>query len=143
MITCRKTYTDVPFAHRQPDHDGHCRFVHGHNWTITVTFACRERDQNGFVIDYGKLGFLKAWIEENLDHACVFREDDPLMDALVSSAPEAWKVYVVKDCSNEGLAMHVFDVFDQLVRKESADRAWVVSVDIKEDSKNGACYQPD
>ncbi|WP_309396939.1 6-pyruvoyl trahydropterin synthase family protein [Cerasicoccus maritimus] len=142
MITCRKTYLDIPFGHRQPFHDGHCKFIHGHNWSITVTFGCDERDINGFVVDYGKLGFLKQWIDENLDHACVFRKDDPLLDTLVNAAPEAWKVFLVDDCSNEGLAVLVFEEFDKLVRAETNGRAWVTEVEIEEDSKNSAKYAP-
>ena len=63
-LTCTKTYFDVPFAHRQHLHDGHCSFIHGHNWDIRVTFGCERTDENGFVVDFGKLKFLKAWIEE-------------------------------------------------------------------------------
>jgi 6-pyruvoyltetrahydropterin/6-carboxytetrahydropterin synthase len=59
MLTCKKTYFDVPFAHRQHLHDGHCSFVHGHNWDISITFACDKTDENGFVVDFGKLKFLK------------------------------------------------------------------------------------
>lgn len=140
MITCRKTYADIPFAHRQPFHDGHCAFIHGHNWTLTATFASDERDENGFVIDYGKLGFLKDWINEHLDHACVFRRDDPLREVLVKAAPEAWKVYLVDDCSNEGLAMHLHEVFDELVREATQGRVRVVEIDLMEDSKNAARY---
>lgn len=142
MITCRKTYRDVPFAHRQPFHDGHCAFVHGHNWSITITFACRERDQNGFVIDYGKLGYLKRWIDEKLDHACVFHRDDPLREKLVAAAPEAWKTYVLDDVSNEGIAIHLYDIFDAMVREDSDDRVWVHAVEVEEDSKNAARYEP-
>src|SRR4051812_26092027 len=64
MLTCRKTYTDIPWAHRQHRHDGHCAYLHGHNWSITITFGCREPDENGFVLDFGKLKFLKHWIDE-------------------------------------------------------------------------------
>ena len=76
MLTCKKTYRDIPFAHRQHTHDGHCVFIHGHNWSITLTFACREVDVNGFVIDFGKLRYIKNWIDERLDHACLFNEND-------------------------------------------------------------------
>lgn len=141
MITCRKTYRDIPFAHRQPGHDGHCAFIHGHNWTVTITFACHETDANGFVVDYGKLKYLRAWLDQHLDHACVFREDDPLREALVAAAPEAWKIYLVADCSNEGLARHLCDTFDALVRTETDGRAWVTAVEMEEDSRNAARYE--
>ena len=74
MLTCRKTYSDIPFAHRQHLHDGHCAFVHGHNWDISITFGCEKTDENGFVVDFGKLKFIKEWLNANLDHACVFAE---------------------------------------------------------------------
>ena len=76
MLTCRKTYSDIPFAHRQHRHDGHCALIHGHNWAFTLTFACTAPDENGFVVDFGKLKFLRHWITTHLDHACVFNADD-------------------------------------------------------------------
>lgn len=143
MLTCTKVYSDIPFAHRQHRHDGHCRLVHGHNWTFRLTFACSEPDSNGFVVDFGDLKFLKQWIERHLDHACVFNEDDPLRETLVSAVPEAWKVYVVPSCSCEGLARHLHGVFDALVRKHTGGRAWITEVVVDEDLKNSATYRPD
>lgn len=142
MITCRKTYADVPFAHRQHHHDGHCALIHGHNWSFTLTFGCHEADSNGFVVDFGKLKFIKQWIEQKLDHACVFNESDPLREQIVASCPGAWKVYLVPSCSCEGLAQHLFKVFDHLVREQTADRAFLVSVEVVEDSKNSATFVP-
>lgn len=142
MITCRKTYADVPFAHRQHHHDGHCALIHGHNWSFTLTFGCHEADANGFVVDFGKLKFIKQWIEQNLDHACVFNESDPLREQIVASSPSAWRVYLVPSCSCEGLAQHLFKVFDKLVREQTQGRAFVVSVEVVEDSKNSATYVP-
>jgi 6-pyruvoyltetrahydropterin/6-carboxytetrahydropterin synthase len=140
MLTCRKSFTDIPFAHRQPHHDGHCAFVHGHNWTITLTFACRETDDNGFVVDFGGLGFIREWIQQHLDHAMVFSEDDPLKEALLAVA-DVWKPYTVPNSSCEGLACHLYKTLGQLVRDETLGRAWVVEVEVTEDSKNSATYR--
>ena len=140
MLICKKTYFDIPFAHRQHLHDGHCSFVHGHNWDISLTFACDKTDENGFVIDFGKVKFIKKWIDENLDHACVFSKSDPIADKLVFAVPEAWKAYFVEQCSCEGLAKHFFEVFNTLVREHTNNRAWVVAVEVSEDKKNTACY---
>ena len=139
-LTCTKTYSDVSFAHRQHRHDGHCSYVHGHNWDISVTFACDKTDENGFVVDFGKLKFLKKWIDENLDHSCVFSEDDPLREKLVGAAPEAWKIYLVQRCSCEGLAEHLCGVFNDMVAEATGGRASVVAVEVSEDSKNTARY---
>jgi len=141
MITCKKTYSDIPWAHRQHLHDGHCALIHGHNWSITITFGCSEPDQNGFVVDFGKLKLLQDWISNHLDHACVFNEEDPMREALVKVGGHAvWKPYVVKNCSSEGMARHFFEVFNPLVEKSSNGRAFIIAVEVDEDSKNSASY---
>ncbi len=143
-VTCRKIYTDIPWAHRQHRHDGHCAQIHGHNWSIAVTFGCTALDANGFVVDFGRLKYLRAWIDEHLDHACVFNADDPLREALAAvGGPEVWKVYVVESCSCEGMARHLFAVFDPLVRTHTEGRAFVKAVEVIEDSRNSALFTAD
>lgn len=138
MLTCKKTYSEIPFAHRQHHHDGHCALIHGHNWSFTFTFGCEETDANGFVVDFGKLAFIRRWFEEHLDHACVFNRDDPLRETLVKAEPTAWKVYVVERCSCEGLAQHVLSEVDRLVHESTSGRVFIVSVEVIEDSRNSA-----
>ncbi len=140
MLTCKKSYRDIPFAHRQHRHAGHCALIHGHNWAITLTFTCRETDANGFVVDFGDLGYLKSWIAEHLDHACLFNADDPELDGLLANAGKFFKPYVLPNCSCEGLAEHLHGIFDPMVRDATAGRAWIIAVEIEEDSKNSACY---
>ena len=82
MLTCSKTYRDVPLSHRQPRHPGRCSRIHGHSWAITLTFAADEPDEHGFVVDFGELHYLADWIDENLDHATVAASDDPRLDEL-------------------------------------------------------------
>ena len=143
MLSCKKTYFDVPFAHRQHLHDGHCSYIHGHNWDISVTFVCDETDENGFVVDFGKVKFLKEWIEAHLDHACLFSNDDPLVEKLRAAAPEAWKIYQVEQCSCEGLARHLYNVFNGMVTEETGGRARVYCVEVSEDKKKSALFCED
>ncbi len=141
MFTCTKLYTDISFAHRQHRHEGPCALIHGHNWSLEVQFGCERLDENGFVIDFGRLTFLEEWIERHLDHACVFNQDDPLRERLVQAAPGCWKPYVIPNCSSEGIARHLFGIFDELVRRNSGGRAFIVSVAVFEDSRNRACFR--
>lgn len=140
MLTCKKTYLDIPFAHRQHRHDGHCSLIHGHNWAITVTFACSETDDNGFVVDFGKLKYLKTWIDENLDHACLFNESDPEKDTLLANAGHLFKAYILPNSSCEGVAQHIYEIFNPMVREQTTDRVWIIQIEIEEDSKNSATY---
>lgn len=141
MLSCKKTYRDIPFAHRQHLHDGHCAFVHGHNWSITLYFACHETDSNGFVVDFGDLKYLKEWIQTHLDHACLFNEKDPTLEALLRDHASLFKPYILPNCSCEGIAQHLHGVFDALVRNHTDGRVWITEVMVEEDQSNAASFR--
>lgn len=142
MLTCRKVYADIPFAHRQHRHAGHCAFIHGHSWSISLTFACRELDAHGFVVDFGNLRFLKAWIDEHLDHACVLSASDPELAWVKTKQATLFKLLVVENASAEGIARHIFTALDPLVRRETSDRAWIAEIELHEDTRNSVRFVP-
>ncbi|NEQ70209.1 MAG: 6-carboxytetrahydropterin synthase [Symploca sp. SIO2D2] len=145
MFTCQKTYTDVPFAHRQHRHDGHCALIHGHNWSLTFEFGCEQLDDCGFVVDFGKLGQIKRWIGDNLDHACVFNEDDPMLphfrELKDPSGEPVLKCHVMESCSSEGVAQHLFEVVTPIIAELTGGRAHLLSVKVDEDARNSASYR--
>lgn len=142
MLTCSKLYSDIPFAHRQHRHDGDCAFIHGHNWSFRFTFGCETPDANGFVIDFGKLHFIRDWLRQHLDHACVLNADDPALNTLRETHAPLFKFYVVPSCSCEGLAAFVFAAIDPLVRHETGGRVRLVALEIFEDARNSARFAP-
>lgn len=85
ITTCKKRYDDIPFAHRQWNHKGHCAHIHGHNWSFEFEFVSKSLDANGFVVDFGKLQFLKNWLNETFDHKLVISKDDPKLPLLYQS----------------------------------------------------------
>jgi 6-pyruvoyltetrahydropterin/6-carboxytetrahydropterin synthase len=139
MLTCQKRYSDIPFAHRQPNHDGHCRLVHGHNWSVEFEFTATERDENGFVIDFGKLKAVRATLDA-LDHAIVLDADDPEL-AYFQARPDLYRVVTVQGASAEGLAAHFLArAQDAVDRTDDAvgRGVRVVRCTVYEDSKNAA-----
>lgn len=142
-FTCTKEYRDIPFAHRQPTHDGHCALVHGHNWAFRFTFGAKELDRNGFVVDFGKLRDLKAAVDK-LDHALVLPESDPELPyfRLLEQQGLA-RVVLVDQPSAEGLARHMFETADRIVRSLTEGRAYCIECVCIEDSKNYATYRPE
>jgi 6-pyruvoyltetrahydropterin/6-carboxytetrahydropterin synthase len=144
-ITCTKYYEDYPFAHRQPKHDGHCALIHGHNWGFEFTFSAKELDACGFVVDFGKLKWLRDWLDGTFDHTLVLNEDDPALDYLreklqVGTGNPFAKLVVVPDCSSEGLAKYVFHHISGLIKADYGGRVVLDSVTVFEDSKNKATY---
>ena len=142
-LSCSKTYLEIPFAHRQWMHSGHCSKIHGHNWTIEIVFQCKSLDSNGFVVDFGELHYLADWIDEHLDHATVVASDDPRLAELQTLADSGLlKITIVENASCEGIAKHLFDTFDPMVRENTEGRARLVAVELHEDSRNAALYRP-
>jgi 6-pyruvoyltetrahydropterin/6-carboxytetrahydropterin synthase len=137
--TCIKKYTDIPFAHRQPNHEGHCRLIHGHNWAFEFEFAAERKDPCGFVVDFGALGDLKAKLSE-LDHKLVLNESDPLFPLIAAqlTALNVPNVVTVEDCSCEGLAEWALGQANKIVAELTAGRAACVRCTVFEDSKNSA-----
>lgn len=150
MITCSKTYVDFPFGHRQPSHNGHCAWIHGHNWSFKFTFSATELDECGFVIDFGKLKWLKQWLEERFDHTVLLNEDDPRLEYLIEmlrsdiwscdeiGAERLAKIITVSDCSCEGIAKFLLEEVGKLVSEQTKGRVSVSEVVVYEDSKNSA-----
>jgi 6-pyruvoyltetrahydropterin/6-carboxytetrahydropterin synthase len=45
-----------------------CSRLHGHNYIVEVELQAELLDERGFVVDYGELRQLKAYIDEVFDH---------------------------------------------------------------------------
>lgn len=142
MMTCSKTYAEIPFAHRQHRHPGHCSLIHGHNWSLKITFACERFDGNGFVVDFGNLKYIKRWLDDHLDHGCVLAEDDPLKEQITNSVPQVFKLYEVPNASCEGISLHLWEVFSRLLYEAEGDRVWIAQLDLYEDARNATCFVP-
>lgn len=141
MFTCEKTYDDIACAHVQYKHAGHCRFVHGHNWSFTFVFACEKLDGQGFVVDFGGLKFIAKWLDEHLDHACIFANGDSEAKKMVAAFPELFKPYFVECASAEGLAEHLHSVFDPKIREMTQNRVWIKAVTACESSRDRATFE--
>jgi len=143
--TCKKQYRNLPAAHRQPKHDGHCALIHGHDWGFDITFQRTNRadrlDENGFVFDFGKLKEVKAMLEDTFDHTLLLNQDDPQKEHLIEVlGEELAKIVILPSCSAEGLAKYVYEEADAIVRKLSNGGVKVTEVVCHEDEKNSASY---
>jgi 6-pyruvoyltetrahydropterin/6-carboxytetrahydropterin synthase len=136
-----------PFAHRQPNHDGHCALIHGHNWDFEFEFEASELDDNGFVIDFGRLNWLKEYLDDRFDHKLVLNEDDPWLEHLkmsltvsTRSRPELADITVVANCGAEGLAKSLFEQVIRRLELITDGRVILTRVTVFEDIKNSATY---
>lgn len=138
--TIKKKYTDYPFAHRQHKHDGHCFQTHGHNWTFVIEIGCNELDEQGFVLDFGKMKFIKNILDTNFDHTLVLSAHDDYVGNFkdLESKNLAKLTLIDNDASAEGIALWIGNIIDNVVKKDTNNRAYVKSIELFEDSKDSA-----
>jgi 6-pyruvoyltetrahydropterin/6-carboxytetrahydropterin synthase len=79
MYRSTKVWGPFSAAFRQPGADSHCRFIHGYGLKFKATFEATHLDKNNWVMDFGGLKPIKAWLDEQFDHKIVISREDPLL----------------------------------------------------------------
>ena len=105
-------------------------------------FECQQRDQCGFVVDFGELKWLKAWLDEHFDHTLLLPPGDPLMPLFEQLEEEgAAKIVTLPyGVGMEDTAEFVCEYADAELRQRTKGRCWVVSVESRENEKNSGSY---
>lgn len=143
VFITRKTFSDYPCAHRQWRHAGHCKFIHGYSRSFTLEFGCEALTPEGFGVDFGGFKDIKAWLEDQFDHTCLINADDPelpLFEAMHDK--QIIKLRVLPNVSMENTAKFVFEKVDPWVKQLTDNRAWLISVECRENQKNSGLYRP-
>lgn len=137
-----KTFSNYPCAHRQHRHDGNCALVHGYSRSYVFTFGSKTMDKCGFVVDFGDLKWLRDWLEHMFDHTLLLMSDDPLLPQFeeIAKAGGADIRIMPYGVGMEGSAQLVCEFTDTNLRSRTKGRAWVESVEARENDKNSAVY---
>ncbi len=96
------------YGHRLLNHKGKCRHLHGHNATAIIRLESEQLDDLGMVCDFADIGgYVKAWLERELDHNMLMHKDDPLLPTLLTAGE---RVYVMENNPTaENIAKLIFD----------------------------------
>ena len=141
-FTSTKTFHKFPCAHRQHKHDGNCALVHGYSRSFHFVFGAITMTKEGFIVDYGDLKELQRWLEENYDHTFVVDQDDPFIPTFQELHQAGVLRLVIQEegPGMEGTAMRICNWTDEWLRKKTGGRAWVLSVEARENDKNSSIY---
>jgi len=141
-FTSTKSYYNYPCAHRQYRHDGNCSKVHGYSRSFHFVFGVQTFTKEGFAVDYGDLGELKDHLDYMYDHTLILDENDPFMaDFRKLEANGACDIRTQPmGPGMEGTAHYLCEWADSYIRKKTKGRAWVVSVEARENDKNSSIY---
>ena len=128
---------------RQPNADhSHCHLLHGYSLAFTFTFACKELDNKNWVVDFGGLKQLKAWLEDSFDHKLVVDKKDPALSTMIElEARGLAEVRIFDGVGAEKFAQHAYEFADNLVYEITNGRCWCVKVEVAEHGANSAIYE--
>jgi 6-pyruvoyltetrahydropterin/6-carboxytetrahydropterin synthase len=103
---------DFCYGHRLLDYEGVCRHPHGHNAVAEVEIQTEQLDARNMVTDFTDIKqIVKGWIDRELDHKMILRQDDPLV-ALLKSIGEP--MYLLdSNPTVERIARLIFDISRQ------------------------------
>jgi 6-pyruvoyltetrahydropterin/6-carboxytetrahydropterin synthase len=96
------------YGHRLMNYDGVCRHPHGHNAIVEIDIEAERLDGRNMVADFSDIKrIVKGWIDRELDHKMILRQDDPLADALRTMGEP---VYLLEsNPTAERIAQLIFD----------------------------------
>jgi 6-pyruvoyltetrahydropterin/6-carboxytetrahydropterin synthase len=117
------------YGHRLMNYAGECRHLHGHNGLIQITFATKELDDLGMVMDFGEIKrIVKTWVDEHMDHKMLISKDDPVLPYL-QEAGEPYFLFETNPTA-ENIARVIFEFARgqgypvERVRLWETDTAW-------------------
>ena len=140
MYKSTKTFTGLPCAHRQWRDEGHCSLVHGYDRTVIITFGCHALDEKGWVVDFGGLKKVKAWLEDKFDHTLLINEDDPMRPLFEKHDGGLWKLTILPNVGMEGSSNYIYRQVNPMIEEMTECRCWVISVECRENVKNSALF---
>ena len=127
-------------AFRQPlATHSHCSLIHGYSLSFKFTFGCKKLDDKNWVVDFGGLKKLKAWLKETFDHTLAVDAKDKQLSKFQQLEKDGLcKLKIMDGVGCEMFAKHAFEFSDDLITKQSDNRCWVEVVEVREHGGNSA-----
>ena len=108
-------------AHRLINHEGKCKYLHGHRYTAHVHLAPkRGLDNVGRVLDFGVMQTLiGGWIDQYWDHNTILHQDDGSLAAGVEKFCKNGLPYLLPyNPTAENIAKYLAEICRELLREQ-------------------------
>lgn len=127
---------------RQWRADSHCNMMHGYALAFSFKFEASTLDHNNWVVDFGGLKWLKAWLENQFDHTTLVAQDDPEMETFrMLHDKKLIDMRVIPGVGCEKTAEYVFDHVASQIDSLHAGRVKLISVEVREHPGNSAIIE--
>jgi 6-pyruvoyltetrahydropterin/6-carboxytetrahydropterin synthase len=111
------------YGHRLLDYEGPCAHPHGHNGLVEIELEKAGLDHRGMVVDFADVKRdVKTWIDDQMDHQMILRDDDPMVAWL---REQGEPMYLMSDNPTaENIAREIFDHASERGYPVIAVRLW-------------------
>jgi len=65
-----------------------CRFPHGHEGLVKVFVEADDLNPQAMVMDFKELGFVKDFLDANIDHKFILDRNDPIFSTIINGTIE-------------------------------------------------------
>ena len=145
ILRSTKSYYNLPVAHMQwfdTDESGEactgpCSKWHGYDRSVHFEFS-GEADEHGWIVGFGDLRPVKAFLEYYFDHTALISADDPRMEAAMA-ADKAGIVdlrILPYGVSMEMSSIFVWENVNPFIYKITDGRACITKIEFREHQKN-------
>lgn len=127
---------------RQWRADSHCNTMHGYPLAFEFVFEAYSLDKNNWVIDFGGLKPVKAFLEHWFDHTMLVAEDDPHIAWFQDGDKRGLvnlRLMPRVGCESVARFVHMW-VSDWLLTEGHSPRVELLSVEVSEHTGNSAIY---
>lgn len=127
---------------RQWKASSHCNLLHGYALSVKFEFFADELDEKNWVVDFGSLKSLKAWLETKFDHTLLVAHDDPARGYFERMTElNLARVIIVEAIGCEAFAKLIYQQgILWLVERGYFPRVGISSVEVREHGANSAIY---
>lgn len=150
MYYVTKTYDHnlgLAATFRQPMAQSHCCNPHGYPLSFKFKFGAEVLDRDNWVIDFGGLKSVKAWLCDNFDHRTILAEHDPFLADFQALYAKCGfdPIIVLPFVGCEGFAKHAYDYVDHwlgdaLPMECDIRGLHLAEVEVREHGANSAIY---
>lgn len=96
-------------AHRVLEHESNCKYLHGHRFSVEVTFEADELDALGRIVDFGEIQQkLGDWILNHWDHNVILAKKDSALGESIDGITGQSVFYLEKNPTAENIADYLF-----------------------------------
>lgn len=121
----------------------HCQFMHGYALKIHLEFMTTNLDYRNWVVDFGALSEIKAWLQYMFDHKTLVATDDPKISIFRELAIAGLiQLVEVEGVGCEGFSRLIYEFVEKWL-VVNFPHATLLFVTVSEHGANSASYGVD